>query len=315
MDLQILNLIQNLPIFCKDTQKSIELVSLGEKPSSEEQEKVGLFTVFEERKEEKQMEILPLGEKENSKYLIKYGKIKYLLNVEKTITKKELDAWLTMTEKSLSTYRPDIYYIDPKFQFIISQFYEGYTSIDKLQLSLVDKEIISKYLLEFTTNLHSITSDEIDIKAVIKNAFVSEIDAFYQEDALRKEEVDDILSFVNQIDFGNNATYNHHELSMENILYNPETKDTKIIHMQQAKYGEAIYDYIYMIKTIDKEISNIFLPLIQGANPKVVQAVSLLCDMKIYHEKKKKKENVQTELQNIHDQIGVLKEQLAPLKR
>ena len=315
MDLKIRNLIQNLPIFGKEPQKSIELVFLGEESISEEQEKAVLSTAFEERKEEKRGENFPLEEEGSFKYLIEYGKMKYLLNVGKTIARKELNAWLTMTEKNLSTYRPDIYYIDPTFRFIISQFYEGYTSFDKLQLSLVDKEIISKYLLEFTTNLHSITNDEIDVKAVIRNAFMSEIDVFCKEGTLEKEEIDSLLSFVNQMEFESNATYNHHELSMENILYNPETKDTKIIHMQQAKYGEAIYDYIYMIKTIDKEISNIFLPFIQEADPKVVQVVSFLCDMKIYHKKKKKKENVQIELQNIHDQIRVLKEQLAPLKR
>lgn len=229
--------------------------------------------------------------------------------------KRELDVWLKMTEKGLSTYRPDIYYIDPNFLFTISQFYEGYTSIDKINLSLVDKEIISRYLLQFNKDFHKITSNEYNLKAVIQNEFVDEIATFCKEGTLSEEETNVILSFVDQTDFGKGATYNHQELSMENILYNQETKDLKVIHMKQAKYGVPIYDYVYMLKTIDKEISQVFLPFIQKVNPKVIQAVSLLCDMKIYNKNKEKKANMQIDLENIYTQIGLLKEQISNFRK
>ena len=309
MDLQILEIVKNLPIFCENAQELIKVAPSVERENIEEpQEKKHTVS-------QREIEIIPLIEGKTSKFLINHGQGKYLLNIASMDAKRELDVWLKMTEKGLSIYRPDIYYIDPSFLFTISQFYEGYTRIDKMNLSLVDKEIISRHLLQFNKDFHKITSNEFHLKAIMQNAFADEIAIFRKEDTLSEEEASTILSFVDHTDFGNVATYNHQSLSMENILYNQETKDLKVVHMKQAKYGVPIYDYVYMFKTIDKEISQVFLPLIKEADPKVVQAISLLCDMKIYHKNKGKKENVQMDLENIHTQISVLKEQISSFKR
>ena len=307
MDLEILEIVKNLPIFHKESQALIKAASLEDEEEVEKETEAIAVKL--------EVEIIPLVEGNKNKFLITYGEVKNLLSIEKGNQKKELDVWLKMTEEQLSFYRPDIYYIDPNFLFTISQFYEGYTSIDKLNLSSVDKGIISSYLLQFNEKFHRITSNKFNIKAIMQTEFIDEIAAFRKENTLGEEEIAIILSFVDQTDFGNIATYNHQELSMENILYNPETKDVKIIHMKHATYGVPVYDYVYMIKAVDKEISRVFLPIIEKVNPKVVQAVSLLCDMKIYHIKKKKNVDTQIDIQNIHAQIGLLKEHLSTFKK
>lgn len=309
MDLQILEIVKNLPIFREKSQKLIKLAPSVESENIEELQKEDTIV------SQSEIKIIPLIEGETAKFLIDHEKVKYLLNIESMDAKRELDVWLKMTEKGLSTYRPDIYYIEPNFRFTISQFYEGYTSIDKMNLSLVDKEIISRHLLQFNKDFHKITSNEYNLKAIIQNEFADEIAAFRKEGTLSEGETDAILSFMDQTEFGNVATYNHQKLSMENVLYNQETKDLKVIHMKQAKYGVPIYDYVYMMKTIDNEIGQVFVPFIQEADPKVVQVVSLLCDMKIYHENKEKGENMQINLENIHTQIGLLKEQISNFKK
>lgn len=291
MDLEMENKIKDLDLF---REKEIEIIPLG--TSSKEKKTVFLIDCK-----------IPI-DGEDSK---KYRKMKYLLRIEdgQNTVKFELESWLLLAKKNLSVHRPEIYYIDSNFKFSISEFYEGYTSIDTLELSQMDKEVISKYLLKLSSDYQTITSEVFDLKAVVKKELTDLFKQGIQSKFFQEEDLQEVIKFVNQIEFGTTATYNHCALSMKNILYNKETKETKIVHMKDSKFTEPIYDYIYMIKNLDREISHVFMPAIENYNPKIVQVLSLLCDLKTFlsHERRISLQSIYTQIENIKAQLPMMK--------
>ncbi len=303
MDLETLEVVKNLPLFRQEKKEQTKIEG--------KETEVRMIPIDEEKKS---LEIVPLDKEKKSRFLINYGEQKYLLNIDKEGAKKELDVWLILTEKGLEKYRPNLYYIDPNFDFTISHFYEGYTSIDQLDLSMMDKEMISMYLLQLNKDFHTVQSNEFNLREIIQNEFVYGISVCHGDGVLSEEEAGTILSFINRVDFGKVATYNHQEIAMENILYNKETKDTKVIHMEQARYGVPIYDYLYMLKTLDEDISRVFLPELKESDPQVIQIISLLCDINIYCKNRDKGMHVDMNLQDIHDQVSALQTQMTTLR-
>lgn len=293
MDLKIQSKMVEIPLFCG---KQIDVTPLGETTEA----KKHLFLINCE---------IPVN-RENP--AVAYKNMQYVLRMEdnQNKTKRELESWLLLTKNNLSFYRPAIYYIDPNFEFSISEFYEGYTSIDKLDLSAIDKEVIAKYLLGLCQDYHQIKREDINAKAVIKKELKYFFEQGIERKLLQEEDLRTVIKFIDQTEFAAVATYNHCALSMENILYNKETQKTKIIHMECSKFTDPGYDYIYMIKNLDREISHIFMPMIENYDPKVVQVLSLLCDLRLLLDKGK-----QSRLESIFSQIENMKAQLTILRK
>lgn len=266
----------------------------------------------------KEIKIIPLGSdkiQERSTFLIECEGRKSVLKMDNQShdVKKELKAWLTLAQDENVDYRPNIYYVSPDFKFSISEFYEGYTSIKKLKLTEVDQDILSKHLVRFLRIYQCITDEDIDLKKSIGKDIHTQFLLGIEKGLFKEEDKNIVLQFLEGVSFENVATYSHQRLEPENILYNPVTKDMKVIHMRHSKFSDPIYDAIYMSKTLPPEISRVFLPAIELYNPKIVQIISLLCDLKICLKREKQKEDF--DLQEIYAQIEGMKEEVLGKKK
>ncbi len=200
------------------------------------------------------VKVTPLN-KDNKTILIEDLNKKYVLRLKNT--KNEFDSFKTLKEHGFSDM-PNILFYDEKKGIVITEYLEGYKSLDSINPSIEEKQLISLKIKECLKKFQSIIVPNNFYDSFSPNLDTM-LDKAIAEGAITEEDKDTITEFFSKSkELKENNTFKFSDMNMGNIVYNEETKDIKFIDFEFSSYGSKYYDIADMKHNFNKEYLSAF---------------------------------------------------------
>ena len=200
------------------------------------------------------IKVTPLN-KDSKTLLIEDLNKKYVLRLKNA--KNEFDSFKTLIKYGFNDM-PNILFYDENKGIVITEYLEGYKSLDSINPSIEEKKLIS---LKIKNSLKKFQS--IIVSNNFYDSFSPILDTVLEkaivEGAITEEDKDIITEFFSKSkELKENDTFKFSDMNMGNIVYNEETKDIKFIDFEFSSYGSKYYDIADMKHNFDKEYLSAF---------------------------------------------------------
>ena len=200
------------------------------------------------------IKVTPLN-KDSKTLLIEDLNKKYVLRLKNA--KNEFDSFKTLIKYGFNDM-PNILFYDENKGIVITEYLEGYKSLDSINPSIEEKKLIS---LKIKNSLKKFQS--IIVSNNFYDSFSPILDTVLEkaivEGTITEEDKDIITEFFSKSkELKENDTFKFSDMNMGNIVYNEETKDIKFIDFEFSSYGSKYYDIADMKHNFDKEYLSAF---------------------------------------------------------